>query len=1072
MGGEVSDTTQGTNPKGFFDLYRTLRNQLLRPHRAGFGVDELAGPDHFLTNGSVPLCLFQGAANVWSSPAGQALAPAPTAPLGFGDNPLMLTGKLLIALAVEDLLGNAAAGEILVESLRSLKSLFAFSGDFAGYPNRWDPVSSWNWSDREHPGEPWVNGPLGRRSLDFLIDQDERYQLCTPNDDWRAARTPTQEEWASWDADTHTAWHRRYWTEYAKRLRDSDPSSDEIIGLFSGLSFCHLVGSVEVQNRARAILQDLAEYLATHSYILVRPGGGFSSRGPALGLVASEWVFTRVFDRVLLDPHAARADTPTVLRAAGVWTPIEANWVEYGVAGFVASLVPGLGALLALATGLVQAITTVITSPLSTAAATSPIVLGQAAAILQNVRVTGCQLDMPATSTTVGGGAGTELALAHILRQVDPVDRLRLYFLGYASGVVSTTGFAVGFVPYLGLCALGDDDATTRATYREMLALRELRNVTGWGGFTRIGDLRQSAFGAAVALLLTADPVVPADDITVADMERALIAELSAFRAGIANWDLRLPVPTERDTDHGAAGQDRTEIADPAVEYLAALALAWLHARRRTDAGKPLVDGFPTAPSPADLAFDPPLDVRSKPPVPAATPAHPANPLAERVTIGVGPLDGVVDTGITVHTLDDVTITATGSINAGLVFSGPSGPDGWDLMTDSSTYLLAGDHVRRYGLVGRMGQFGAYFPIGAQLPRKRWYWEIPERLHLAVNTDDHQRGSGRFTVEVIRWSDTAREAAPYHAIRRADGSWQPLAAVGPQSTLPGPFSAISAAGADDPPVLQLVGISGGRLWHTQRGYTGTWQPAFGDVASQLHTDPGRFTAVDCAASDELEVELQVVGVVGGRLQLTIRSGDGTWRGFDDVAGHEQTSPGAFSDVACAAVDGWDLHVVGIVDGALLHTIRSAMPGGDATWQADFGRIATTAAGDPGPFSAVTCTAGTAGELHVLGLVNGALWHTIRHSDGSWQPFGAIDTQETNHPGPFTAISAGTTTDGTPPAVHVVAVANGRVWHTIRHSDGSWQPTYGDVDGAAGREGVAASISCAGVGDALHIVELL
>jgi len=42
---------------------------------------------------------------------------------------------------------------------------------------------------------------------------------------------------------------------------------------------------------------------------------------------------------------------------------------------------------------------------------------------------------------------------------------------------------------------------------------------------------------------------------------------------------------------------------------------------------------------------------------------------------------------------------------------------------------------------------------------------------------------------------------------------------------------------------------------------------------------------------------------------------------------------------------------------------------------------------------------------MIGVAGNQLWHTIRHADGSWQPsFGLVEGQESSNPGPFGAIS--------------------------------------------------------------------
>jgi hypothetical protein len=97
----------------------------------------------------------------------------------------------------------------------------------------------------------------------------------------------------------------------------------------------------------------------------------------------------------------------------------------------------------------------------------------------------------------------------------------------------------------------------------------------------------------------------------------------------------------------------------------------------------------------------------------------------------------------------------------------------------------------------------------------------------------------------------------------------------------------------------------------------------------------------------------------------------------------------------------ELQLVGLTaDGGMWHTIRHA----DGTWQPFFGDVKAQESNDPGHFSAVGC-AGVNGELQLVGLTaDGGMWHTIRHADGTWQPFfGDVKAQESNDPGHFSAV---------------------------------------------------------------------
>jgi hypothetical protein len=107
------------------------------------------------------------------------------------------------------------------------------------------------------------------------------------------------------------------------------------------------------------------------------------------------------------------------------------------------------------------------------------------------------------------------------------------------------------------------------------------------------------------------------------------------------------------------------------------------------------------------------------------------------------------------------------------------------------------------------------------------------------------------------------------------------------------------------------------------------------------------------------------------------------------------------------------------------------------------------------------------NLHLAAInAAGRLWHTIRFTDGSWQPFGDVEIPA-GEKGDLADVGIA----AVGPALHLVAVTTtGRLWHTIRFADGSWQP-FGDVEIPVGEMGDLARVAVAGVGPTLHLVAI-
>ena len=321
---------------------------------------------------------------------------------------------------------------------------------------------------------------------------------------------------------------------------------------------------------------------------------------------------------------------------------------------------------------------------------------------------------------------------------------------------------------------------------------------------------------------------------------------------------------------------------------------------------------------------------------------------------------------------------------------------------------------------------GGYFRIGyGEVGIDASMWGITGTVKSPLLSSLHVVGAQAHTVR--------------HTTRTPQPAWTASTAV---STPPaaGPFRKVSADGAGA--ALHVVGLAddGGEtnLWHTLRKANGQWQAAFGNIP-----DAGAnrtFSAVTCAATG---ASLHVLGVDNGVLRHTIRTASGWRPSFTPLKIPE--GEGTLTAVGAAGVEG-ALHLVAVIGGGLWQRRRSTA-GSWSGWT----RIITPSAA--GAFTGVSC-AGFSEFLHVVGVgakgESSNLWHTIRKSDGSRQ-ISVANIRDEDHDRTFSAASC--TIVGQD--LHVLGLVEGDIWHTVRSAARRWKATWGAPPGQDALEGFVA-----------------
>ena len=135
---------------------------------------------------------------------------------------------------------------------------------------------------------------------------------------------------------------------------------------------------------------------------------------------------------------------------------------------------------------------------------------------------------------------------------------------------------------------------------------------------------------------------------------------------------------------------------------------------------------------------------------------------------------------------------------------------------------------------------------------------------------------------------------------------------------------------------------------------------------------------------------------------------------------------------------------------LYHAVRTDNHGDNAPWQHGWGDVMAQVGKAPAPIAQIGCGADTAGNLHIVICTSiGKLFHTLRKPDGSWQNFwGDVFAQSGTPPEAIGYMACGPGTDKT--FQIMILLADGKtVLHTVRNADGSWQKAWGSVNGHVG-----------------------
>lgn len=120
---------------------------------------------------------------------------------------------------------------------------------------------------------------------------------------------------------------------------------------------------------------------------------------------------------------------------------------------------------------------------------------------------------------------------------------------------------------------------------------------------------------------------------------------------------------------------------------------------------------------------------------------------ARRKTVQVCESSHGIDAGLALFHRDDVTISASGTIWAGVLFTGWNDANGWSGWTAGSSYPKPGEN--QYSLLGSFaGTPGSWWFVGTYDNWELFSDRTPSTLYFRINDDVPNNGDGCFTVRI------------------------------------------------------------------------------------------------------------------------------------------------------------------------------------------------------------------------------------------------------------------------------------------------------------------------------------